>query len=68
MVALMVSRICDNSSRPPQIGGVAHEGDLGASIATGDINADGYDDVVVGLLRITTGPTSVIAKNTHVDP
>ena len=33
----------------PQIGGVAHEGDLfGASIATGDINADGYDDVVVG--------------------
>ena len=33
----------------PQIGGVAYSGDLfGASLATGDINADGYDDLVVG--------------------
>jgi len=32
-----------------QIGGVAHAGDLfGSSIAAGDINADGYDDIVVG--------------------
>ena len=33
----------------PKIGGVVHAGDLfGASIAAGDINADGYDDIVVG--------------------
>ena len=48
MVAPMVSLVTIHQDTP-QIGGVAHEGDLfWASIATGDINADGYDDAVAG--------------------